>query len=107
MLVVSVRMKSSAGSVSSVPELGGWDSAPSRPSEVPVLKKKGSAQAGVASPTPAVTVAATRLTSRGPAKTSASTRVAKDVRDFVIVRDRFIASPLRLGVAGSRKTPLA
>jgi len=49
--VVSVRIKSSAVSVSSLPPLGGWDSAPSRPSGLPVLKKNGAAQAGLASQT--------------------------------------------------------
>src|SRR2546426_1165242 len=39
-----LRMKSSAVSVSSVSEAGGWDSAPSRPSGGPVLKKKRIAQ---------------------------------------------------------------
>src|SRR5215470_6773320 len=48
MLVVSVKGKSSAVSVSSLPRLGGWDSAPSRPSGEPVLKEKGSAQPDVA-----------------------------------------------------------
>src|SRR5262249_18371956 len=47
--------------VSSFPELGGWDSAPSRPSGEPVLKKKGSAQPGVARNSATVSVAATRL----------------------------------------------
>src|SRR5437773_8459134 len=55
-----LRMKSSAVSVSSVSEAGGWDSAPSRPSGVPVLKKKRSAQAGVASHTPTINVTAIR-----------------------------------------------
>src|SRR5713101_3085491 len=55
-------MKSSAVSVSSFPALARRDSAPSSPSGVPVLKKKGVAQVGVASHTPAVTTAATRLT---------------------------------------------
>ena len=54
MTVVSVRIKSSAVSVSSLPPLGGWDSAPSRPSGLPVLKENGAAQAGVASHTAAV-----------------------------------------------------
>src|SRR6516165_6010262 len=61
MLVASVTIKSSAVSVSSFPELGGWDSAPSRPSGEPVLKKKGSAQPGVARNSATVSVAATRL----------------------------------------------
>src|SRR5882724_339384 len=95
-------------SVSSVPELGGSDSAPSSPSGVPVLKKNGSAQAGVASPTPKVTVAATRLTSRGPAKTSASIRLAKNVHNLVVVHDRFMkSSSLGEGLQVSRETPLA
>src|SRR5512136_422234 len=59
MVVVSVRMKSSAVSVSRLLTLAGWDSAPSFPSGLPVLKKKGSAQAGVASHAAALTVAAT------------------------------------------------
>ena len=58
MLVVSVRMKSSAVSVSRFAESAGWDSAPSSPSGPPVLKKKGSAQAGVTSHIPAATAAA-------------------------------------------------
>jgi hypothetical protein len=49
-------MKSSAVSVSRFPALGRWDSAPSRLSGVPVLKKKDSAKAGVASHTPAINV---------------------------------------------------
>jgi len=57
MLVVSVRMKSSAVSVSGWSALAGWEDAPSNPSGVPLLKKKGSAQAGVASHTSAATVA--------------------------------------------------
>src|SRR6516225_9824462 len=61
MLVASVTIKSSAVSVSGFPELGGWDSAPSRPSGEPVLKKKGSAQPGVARNSATVSVAATRL----------------------------------------------
>src|SRR5436309_7063125 len=59
MLVVSVRMKSSAVSVSNFSEPAGWDSAPTSPSGSPLSKRKGSAQAGVASHTPAVTAAAT------------------------------------------------
>ena len=62
MTVVSVRTKSSAVSVSSFPGLSRWDSAPSRPSGSPVLKKKVSAQAGVASHTPAVIIADTKVT---------------------------------------------
>src|SRR6516162_3955057 len=61
MLVASVTIKSSAVSVSGFPELGGWDSDPSRPSGEPVLKKKGSAQPGVARNSATVSVAATRL----------------------------------------------
>jgi hypothetical protein len=60
MNVVCVRTKSSAVSVST--GLGRWDSAPSRPSGLPVLKKKGPAHAGVASHTPRVNVAAIKLT---------------------------------------------
>src|SRR5206468_5466786 len=91
-------------SVSSVLELGGSDSAPSSPSGVPVLKKSGSAQAGVASATPQVIVAATRLTSRGPAKTSASIRLAKNVHHLVVVRDRFMkSSSLGEGLQGARR----
>jgi hypothetical protein len=41
--------------------LGGWDSAPSRPSALPVLKEKESALAGVASQTAAVAVIVTRF----------------------------------------------
>src|SRR5678815_1721387 len=80
MLVVWVRAKSSAVSVSSVPAPAGWDSAPRRPSGSPVLKKKGSAQAGVASPT----VAAMRLTRRGAASARAH------VFQLTVVLDRFI-----------------
>src|SRR5215471_14907990 len=61
MTVVSVRMKSSAVSVSTFPGLSPRESAPSRPSAPPALKKKGSAAAGVAS-TPAVIIADTKLT---------------------------------------------
>jgi len=60
MNVVCVRTKSSAVSVSTVLER--WDSAPSRVSGLPVLKKKVSAHAGVASYTPRVNVAAIKLT---------------------------------------------
>src|SRR5262245_49574925 len=59
MIVFSVRMKSSAVSASGFPALGGWDSAPSRPSAVPVVKKKDSAKAGVADK-PAINVTAVR-----------------------------------------------
>ena len=59
MLVVSVRMKSSAVSVSNFSEPAGWDSAPTSPSGSPLSKRKGSAQAVAASHTPAVTAAAT------------------------------------------------
>src|SRR5215472_10551537 len=62
MLVVWDRMKSSAVSVSSFPELGRRDNAPSRPSGLPVLKKKRAARAGVASHSPANNVAAIKLT---------------------------------------------
>jgi hypothetical protein len=61
MTVVCVRKKSSAVSVWNVPELSVWESAPSRPSALPVVKEKGSAQVGVAS-TPAVIIADTKLT---------------------------------------------
>jgi hypothetical protein len=61
MTVVSVRKKSSAVSVAKFPELSLWESAPSRPSALPVVKAKGLAQAGVAS-TPAVIIADTKLT---------------------------------------------
>ena len=61
MTVVSVRMKSSAVSVSSFP---GSHSARAlrvaRPA-LPVVKKKGSAQAGVVKPHPAVIIADTKL----------------------------------------------
>jgi hypothetical protein len=62
MTVVSVRMKSSAVSVSSFPGLALRESAPSQPSALPVVKKKGLAQAGVASHTPAVNNEAINLT---------------------------------------------
>src|SRR5262245_2417596 len=54
------RMKSSAVSVSNVPGAVGWESAPSRPSGVPVLNEKRSAQAGVASHSPMINVRAIR-----------------------------------------------
>src|SRR5438552_17392485 len=60
MTVASVRKKSSAVSVANIPELSLWESAPSRPSALPVVKTKGLAQAGVAS-TPAVIIADTKL----------------------------------------------
>src|SRR6266550_1788852 len=60
--VVSVRTKSSAVSVSSFPGLSLRESAPSRPSALPVVKKKGAAQAGVASHAPAISSAAVKLT---------------------------------------------
>ena len=60
-VVVSVRMKSSAVSVSSAPGLAGRDSAPSSPSGFPVLKKNGAAQAGAASHTPTLTATPTTL----------------------------------------------
>jgi hypothetical protein len=78
-------MKSSAVSVSRWPALAGWDNVASRPSGVPVLKKNESARAGVARPTPAATAAAT---SRRPLGMSASIRVAKNVDNLVVVRDR-------------------
>src|SRR6185369_11742142 len=53
-------MKSSAVSVSSVLDAVGWESAPSSPSGVPVLKERRSAQAGVASHSPRVDVRAIR-----------------------------------------------
>src|SRR5512143_1971883 len=86
MVVVPVRMKSSAVSVSRWPVLAGWDNVPSSPSGLPVLKKNGSAQAGVASHTPAVTVAATRLTNGR----RASIALAKTVHALVVVRVRFM-----------------
>src|SRR5260370_19795099 len=58
--VVSVRIKSSAVSVSSSPALGGRDSAPSRPSGLPVLKENVAAQADVASQTAVLNVTAAR-----------------------------------------------
>src|SRR5712692_1292347 len=61
MTVVCVKRKSSAVSVSS-PGPAGRDSAPSRPSGLPVLKKKGVAPAGVANQTPTLKVAAIKLT---------------------------------------------
>src|SRR5258706_1226216 len=60
MTVVSVRKKSSAVSVANIPELSLWESAPSRPSALPVVKEKGLAQAGVAS-TQAVIIADIKL----------------------------------------------
>jgi hypothetical protein len=60
MLVVSVRIKSSAVSVSSFDALAGWESEPSRPSALPVLKVNESAQTGVISATATVSVAAMR-----------------------------------------------
>jgi hypothetical protein len=60
-VVVSVRMKSSAVSVSSAPGLEGRDSAPSSPSGLPVLKKNGAAQAGAASHTPTLIATPTTL----------------------------------------------
>src|SRR5215471_18859169 len=60
-LVVSLRRKSSAVSVSSAPELGGWDRAPSRPSGELVLKEKGSAQLSDAKDTVTATMTTTRL----------------------------------------------
>src|SRR5215472_11691261 len=59
--VVSARMKSSAVSVSSFPGLAGRDAAPSRPSGVPVVKKKVAAHAGVASHAAMANMAAVRL----------------------------------------------
>src|SRR5881296_314944 len=61
MTVVSVRAKSSAVSVSIFPGLGRRDSAPSRPSGLPVLKKKCSAHAGSASPIPIIRIAVAKL----------------------------------------------
>src|SRR5215831_13917699 len=59
--VVSTRMKSSAVSVSTLLALAGRDAAPSRPSGAPVVKKKVSAHAGVASHAPKANVATVRL----------------------------------------------
>src|SRR5947199_3040570 len=56
MTVVRGRTKSSAVSVSIFPKLTRRDSAPSRPSGVPVLKKNISAHAGVANHSPTRTV---------------------------------------------------
>src|SRR5439155_372361 len=61
MTVVSVRAQSSAVSVSIFPGLGRRDSAPSRPSGLPVLKKKCSAHAGSASPIPIIRIAVAKL----------------------------------------------
>src|SRR6266478_5067930 len=58
MTVVSARMKSSAVSVSSLPGLWLLASAPSKPSGFPVVKKKGAAEADVASPMPAAVIIA-------------------------------------------------
>jgi len=60
MTVVSVRKKSSAVSVSILFGLSVRESAPSRPSALPVVKKKGAAQAGLVS-NPAVIIADTKL----------------------------------------------
>jgi hypothetical protein len=46
MRVFWVRTKSSAASISGLPGLSGRDAVAIRPSGLPVLKKKGSAQAG-------------------------------------------------------------
>src|SRR5215813_12663139 len=48
MTVVSCKKKSSAVSVSILPGLGRWESAPSRPLGMPVAKKNGAARKGVA-----------------------------------------------------------
>src|SRR5215510_10921761 len=57
MTVVSCKMKSSAVSVSSFPSLARRESAPRRPSGVPVLNENPSAQAEVAKNPPTSTVA--------------------------------------------------
>src|SRR5262245_55532140 len=97
MLVVAIRSKSSAVSVSSVPTPAGWDNAPSRPSGFPVLKKKDSAQAGVAR----ATVAAMKLSSKGVASARAHVCQLAVVRD----RDRFIR--VSSWVRGCRKSARA
>jgi hypothetical protein len=61
MTVVSARMKSSAVSVSIFPGPGRRERAPSLPSGMPVLKKKLSAHADDASPTPMVRIAVAKL----------------------------------------------
>src|SRR5512143_2576964 len=91
MVVVPVRMKSSAVSVSRWPVLAGWDNAPSSPSGVPVLKKNGSAQAGVASHTPAVTRTAT---SRRAAGTRARSALAENAYGVDLVLQRFMSPPI-------------
>jgi len=60
MLVVSVKMKSSAVSVSSLDGLLGWDNDPSLPSALPVLKKNESALSRVPNPTALISVTATK-----------------------------------------------
>src|SRR5712692_2439184 len=61
MTVVCCRMKSSAVSVSSFPGLARRDSAPSRPSGVPVVKEKGAAHRDVATEIPKAKVAPLKL----------------------------------------------
>src|SRR5215472_11582165 len=80
--VVSARMKSSAVSVSSFPGLAGRDAAPSRPSGVPVVKKKVAAHAGVASHNATANIAAVRL-----------------IRDFITT-----PMPIRFDVLAAQRT---
>ena len=61
MTVVCCRMKSSAVSVSSFPGLARRDSAPSRPSGLPVVKEKGAAHRGVATHIPKASLAPVKL----------------------------------------------
>jgi hypothetical protein len=58
MTVASVKMKSSAVSVSRLPGLAGRESDPSLPSGIPVLKEKGSAVAGMPATRPTESAAA-------------------------------------------------
>src|SRR4030095_408327 len=90
MLVVRVRMKSSAVSVSGKLEAAGWDNAPSSPSGFPVLKRNGSAQTGVAGQLPTATVATARLSSAGPPRMRISRRLVRDAGHLAIVHERFI-----------------
>ena len=57
MTVVCCRMKSSAVSVSRFPGLARRDSAPSRPSGLPVVKEKGAAHRDVATHIPKASLA--------------------------------------------------
>src|SRR5262245_30977590 len=96
MAVVSVKMKSSAVSVSRWPALAGWVRAPRSPSGGLVLNENGAAQAGVVSHTAVVTVAAITLTSRRPLGTSAGLALANNVLNLVVVRKRFMRVSYRV-----------